>query len=104
MIELRNFAGEVRQKWFEPSADYPGGMVSATFDLTVVVEILFKRALGRLHRSDVSSIALRPIQKSVPRFSKCEWRREKALRENLNGEAAGELLRLLGCGDPGLHG
>ena len=56
------------------SADRLGGMVSAAFDLAVVVEILFVRSLRSPHRGGVSSIAMRPVQESVPRFSKGEWR------------------------------
>ena len=41
MVNLRNLAGELRQKWFEPGADCSGGVVSAAFDLAVVVEIFF---------------------------------------------------------------
>jgi hypothetical protein len=43
-VNRRDLIGQVRQKWLEPSADRPGGMVSAAFLLAVVIEILFKRA------------------------------------------------------------
>src|ERR1700738_2122565 len=79
-------------------------MVSAAFYLAVVVEILFVRSLRSPHRGGVSSIAMRPVQESIPRFSKCEWRGEKTLREDLDGEATRQLFRLLGCGNLRLHG
>src|SRR5258708_17654116 len=79
-------------------------MVGAALDLTVVVEVLFERALRRLYRRDVSDLPVGSVQESVPRFSKREWRREEALGENLDGETARELFRFLGCGDLLLYG
>src|ERR1039458_4374356 len=79
-------------------------MVGAALDLAVVVEVFFEGSLRRPYRGGVGDVAVRSVQESVPRFGKCERRREKALRENLDGEAAGQLLRLLGCGNLLLHG
>src|ERR1019366_8497820 len=79
-------------------------MVGAALDFAVVVEVFFEGSLRSPYRGGVSDVAVRSVQESVPRFGKCERRREKALRENLDGEAAGQLFRLLGCGDLLLHG
>src|ERR1017187_7583738 len=79
-------------------------MVSAALDLAVVVAVFFEGPLRSPYRGGVGDLAVRSVQESVPRFGKRERRREKALRENLDGEAAGQLLRLLGCGDLLLDG
>ena len=76
--------------------------MSATLNLTVVVEVFFQRSLSSSDCGGVGRFPFCAVSEAVPGLRKSEGRGKQSLRQNLDGKTASQLFNLLRSRNDGL--